>query len=149
MRRKGKTINHILRECSKVAQKEYNTKHEWVEKVILREWCKRLKFHHTYKWYIHKPESARENETSKILWDFEIQTTHPLSARIPDLLVINKMIFHKKRKLVVEWILPFQRTTERKLKKIERKTNTWTLPENFDNKVSIIPVVIDALETVH
>ena len=25
---------------------------------------------------MHKPESALENETHKILWDFEIQTDH-------------------------------------------------------------------------
>ena len=37
-----------------------------------------------------KPESVLENETHKILWDFEMQTDNPIPARRPDLLLINK-----------------------------------------------------------
>ena len=39
---------------------------------------------------MHKPESVLENEAHKILWDFEIHTDHPLTARRPDLDLINK-----------------------------------------------------------
>ena len=52
----------------------YKSKHDWVEKVIYRELCKKFKFDHTNKWYMHKPESVLENETHKFLWDFQIQT---------------------------------------------------------------------------
>ena len=38
-----------------------------------------------------------ENETHKILWDFEIQTDHQILARRSDLVIVNK----KKKK----WIL--------------------------------------------
>ena len=31
-------------------------------------------------WYMHKPESVRENEMQKILWDFKILTDHLMSA---------------------------------------------------------------------
>ena len=31
--------NHIISECSKLAQKEYKTRHEWVEKVVPWELC--------------------------------------------------------------------------------------------------------------
>ena len=31
---RDKTINHIISECSKLAQKEYKTRHDWVGKVI-------------------------------------------------------------------------------------------------------------------
>ena len=48
------------------------TTHDWVEKEIHWELCKKLKFDHTNKWYKQNPESAQENETQKILWDFEI-----------------------------------------------------------------------------
>ena len=34
---------------------------------------------------MHKPESVLENETHEILWDFEIQTDHLISARRTDL----------------------------------------------------------------
>ena len=38
---------------------------------------------------MHKPESILENEMHKILWDFEIQTDHLISARWPDLEIID------------------------------------------------------------
>ena len=57
------------------------TKHDWVGKVIHLELCKKLKFDHTTKWYLHNPESAPENETHKIPWDFEIQTDHLISGQ--------------------------------------------------------------------
>ena len=42
-------------------------RHDWVEKVIHSELCKKFKFDHTKKWYVHNPESVLENETQKIL----------------------------------------------------------------------------------
>ena len=39
---------------------------------------------------MHNPESVLENETHKIFWDFEIQTDHQISARRPDLAIVNK-----------------------------------------------------------
>ena len=78
---RDETINHIISECSKLVQKEYKRRYIWVGKVIHKELCKRLKFVHADNWYIHKPESVPENEMHKILWDFKIQTDHPISAR--------------------------------------------------------------------
>ncbi len=34
-------INHIISECSKLAQKEYK-RHDWVGEVIHREMCKKF-----------------------------------------------------------------------------------------------------------
>ena len=39
---------------------------------------------------IHKLESIRENYMPKILWDFEIQSDHPIPTRKPNLMLINK-----------------------------------------------------------
>ena len=36
------------------------------------------------------PESVLENETHKLLWDFEIKTDHLILARRPGLVIINK-----------------------------------------------------------
>ena len=58
---KDKTINHIISESSKLALKEYKTKHEWVGKVIHWELCKKFKFDHMIKWYIHHSESGQCN----------------------------------------------------------------------------------------
>ena len=78
---RDKTINHLISECSKLAQKEYKSKHDWVGKGIHKELCKKLKFDHTNNWYMHKPEYVLENETLKHLWNFEIQTDHQILAR--------------------------------------------------------------------
>ena len=60
---KGKIINSIISKYSKQAQKELRTRHDWVGNVINWDLCKKLKFDHTIKWYMHKPESILENET--------------------------------------------------------------------------------------
>ena len=49
-----------------------------------------LKSDHSNKWYMRNPESVLENETHKLLWDFEIQTNYQISARRPDLIIINE-----------------------------------------------------------
>ena len=54
---RDKTINHIISEYYKPLQKEYKTRHDWMGKGFHRELCKKLKFDHIIKWYMHKPES--------------------------------------------------------------------------------------------
>ena len=80
---KEETTSHIIGECGKLAQKEYKMWHKWMRKVIDWELCKILKFDHTAKWYMHNPESFQENETHKILWDFEIQIDPLIPPRKP------------------------------------------------------------------
>ena len=66
--------------------------------MIHWELCKKLQFDLTNKAYKHNPESVLENETHKLLWNFEIQTDHQISARRPDLIIINKKKKKKKKK---------------------------------------------------
>ena len=60
---RDETINHIISESSKLAQKKYKERHDWVGKVIHWEMCKKFKFDHTNKWYTKNPASVRENDT--------------------------------------------------------------------------------------
>ena len=60
---KDETVNPIISECSKLAQKEYKTRNDWVGKVIHKEFSKKWKFDHTNKRYMHNPASVLENET--------------------------------------------------------------------------------------
>ena len=66
------TINNLKSECSKLVQRKYKTRHEWVGKVIHLELCKKIKSYYTNIWYMHNPQSVLENETHKIFWDFEV-----------------------------------------------------------------------------
>ena len=52
---------------SKLAQREYKARHDWVNKVIHWEMCKKFKFDHTNKWYMHNPAPVLENATYKLL----------------------------------------------------------------------------------
>ena len=63
---RDETINHIISECSKLAQKEYRTRHNWVGKVINWEMWKKFKFDHTNKWYMHNPASILESDKHKL-----------------------------------------------------------------------------------
>ena len=47
---------------------------------------------------MHNPESVVKNETHEVLWDFEIQTDHPISARRPDLVLVNNKKKEEKEK---------------------------------------------------
>ena len=143
---KDETINYMS-ECSKLAQKKFKTRHDWVGKVIHWELCKKMKFDHTNKWYIHNSESVLENETFKLCWDFEIQTSHLISARRPDFIIIN----NKERELAKLWTLLSQLTTV-KLKISEKKDKNLDLLGNWkktwNKKVTFIPIIIGALDSV-
>ena len=105
---RDETINHIISECSKLAQKEYKARHDWIGKGIHWEMCRKFQFDHTNKWYIHNPAPVPENDSRKLLWDFNIQTDHLIPVRRPDFIIINK----KKRESAKLSTLLSRRTTE-------------------------------------
>ena len=144
---RDETINHIISECSKLAQKEYKARHDWVSKVVHWEMCSKLQFDHTNKWYMHNPAPVLENDTHKLLWDFNIQMDHLIPARIPDLIIINK----KKRTCkIVDFAVPADHRIN--LKKSEKKDKYLDLARKlkklWNMKVTIVPIVIGALGTI-
>ena len=44
-----------------------------------------------YHWWEHNPDSVMENNYVRILWDFNIFVDHVISARRPDIVVIDKV----------------------------------------------------------
>ena len=144
---RDETINHIISECSKLAQWEYKARHDWVGKVIHREMCKKFIFDHTNKWYMHNPAPVLENDSHKLLWDFNIQTDHLIPARRPDLIIINQ----KKRTCkIVDFAVPADHRI--KLKECEKKDKYLDLARElkklWNMQVTIIPIVIGAFGTV-
>ena len=120
---RDETNNHIISEKIKLAQKEYKTRYNCVVKVIHWELCKKLKFDHTNKWYMHNTESFLENDTHKLFWDFEIQTDHLISARRPDLKIINKK---EKTCRIADFAVPVDHRV-----KLKRGISTLTLLGNW------------------
>ena len=78
---RGEMINHIISECSKLAQKVY--RHDWVGKGIHWEMCKKLKFDKAKMQYMYKPSSVLEMENDKLRLDFDIQIDHIISTKRP------------------------------------------------------------------
>ena len=99
---RGKTINHIISECSKLAQKECKTRHDLVGKVIHWELCKEYRFDLTNKWYMQNKEYVLENETHKLQWNFSVETDHLISPRPPNRTIINK----NRNCRIVDFIVP-------------------------------------------
>ena len=95
-------------------EKQNQSRHGWVEKMIHWELCKRLKFYHTNKWYVYKPDSILENETHNILWDFEIETGHQISAIRSDLVLSNK-------KKITHHLVDFDVLVDHKVKTLKKK----------------------------
>ena len=93
---------------------------KWIQewrggKGHLQRIVQRLKFGYADNWYMdmHKSESSQENETHKILWDFEIK----MDCQIPALVLINK-----ERNCHLE---DFEAPSDNREKKAKIWTNTW------------------------
>ena len=66
---------------------------------------------------MHNPSSVLENDTHKLLWDFDVQMDHLISARQLDLIIINKK---KKRTCkIVDFVVSADHRV--KLKESEKK----------------------------
>ena len=142
------TTTHIISEGSKLAQKEYKTRHDWVGKVIHWEMCEKFKFDRVNKWYMHDPASVLENDIHKFLYDFDVQTDLLISTRRPDHIIINKK---KRTWKIVDFAVPADYRI--KLKESEKKDKYLDLARElkklWNMQVTIIPIVIGAFGTVN
>ena len=144
---RDKIISLIISECSKLAQRDYKTRHNWVGKVIHWEMCTKFKFDHSNKWYMHNPPTVLENDTHILLWDFEIKTYHLTLARRSDPIIINK----KRVCKIVHFA--FGLTIEQNWNNVKRRISISNLQSNWKKKlwnmkVTIIPILIEAFGTV-
>ena len=53
---------------------------------------------------MHNPAPTLENDTHKLVWDFNIQTDQLIPARRPDLMIINNKI--KENLKIVDFAVP-------------------------------------------
>ena len=146
--KRGETIQHIMCECEKLAQKEYKRRHDNVAKKVHWDLCKKNGLEHSEKWYEHTPDGVVESDHVKILWDINVQCDNVIPARRPDIIVIDK---EKKEALIVDIAVPADiRVAEKEKEKIEKYQDLkreikrlWKL-----RTVQVVPVVIGALGCV-
>ena len=135
------TVNHIISECSKLAQKEYKRRHDWVGKRIHWEMCRKNRIEVKPNRYEHQPEAVQENERYKILWDFNIQTDHVIEARRPDMIVIDKETKFAK---IIDFAIPYDsRVNSKEIEKIEKYQDlAREIKKLWGMRVTVIPIVI-------
>ena len=96
---------------------------------------------------MHKPAPVLENDSHKLLWDFNIQTDHLILARRPDLIVINKI---KSICKIVDFAVSADHRIN--MKESEKKDKYLDLARELKKlwnlKVTFVPIVIGALGTV-
>ena len=96
---------------------------------------------------MHSPAPVLENDTHKLLWDFDIQTDHFISARRPDLIIINEK---KKICKIVDFAVSADHRI--KLKECEKRDKYLDLARElkklWNMMVTIVPIVIGAFGTV-
>ena len=141
------SIDHIVRGCSKLAQKEYKRRHDNLGKIVHWKLDRKCNFEAGDKWYEHEAEIVLENEDYKILWDFSIQTDHVIEARRPDLVVVDKK--ERSCKIIYFAVPGDSRIEEKEKDKIEKYQNLGReLQKIWNVKVKIIPLVVHSLGAI-
>ena len=98
---------------------------------------------------MHHAAAVLENVTHKLQWDFDIETDHLISARRPDLIIINQT---KKERIckIVDFAVPADHRI--KLIKSKKKDKYLDLGRElkklWNMKVTSEPIVIGAFGTV-
>ena len=94
---------------------------------------------------MHNPAPVLENNTHKLLRDFNIQTDYLILARIPDPIIINK-----KKCKIADLAVPADHSI--KLKECEKRDKYLDLARElkklWNMKVTNVPIVIGAFVTI-
>ena len=91
-----------ISEWSKLAKKQYKSEHAWLQKVLCRKLSKKKESDHTNKWHMYDRKSVQENKANKILWYFQLQINHLISAGRPNLVTVKKI----KSRHIVSFTIP-------------------------------------------
>ena len=98
--------------------------------------------------YMHNPAPVLENDTHKLLRDFNIQTDPQITARKPDLIIIKK---NKRICKIVDFAVPADHRINLKecAKKDEYLDLARELKKLWNRKMTIVPIVIGAFGTIN
>ena len=142
------SVSHLIAECKKLAQRDYKNRHDNIAKIIHLELCERYDLAQGVKWYNHQPESVIENESVRILWDFNIQTDHYIEHRRPDILVFEK---DSRRCFIIDIASPGdKRVVEKEQEKIEHYSDLKRELKKIwkCSHIEIVPIIVGALGIV-
>ena len=142
------TVNHLVAGCQKLAASEYLQRHNKVAAALHLEICRHYSIPTPEQQpWLHKPETVNENEQVKILWDFEVRTDRIITARRPDIIVIDKQ---EKTAKIIDVAIPLDKNIRGKeAEKVQKYQDLKIEIQRLWNvKAEVISVVIGALGAV-
>ena len=144
----AETVLNILCECPHLAQTQYLERHNQVARYVYWKIVHRYEAaNETWHWTNHQPPRVLENESIKILWDCNIYTDMKISARRPDIVLINKST---KTGLIIDINCPHDaRVCTNEIGKMEKYTDLKIeLERVWGTSFEIVAVVIGCLGAV-
>ena len=141
---KDETVSHLLSACPKLAGSQYIRRHNEVAKILHHGICKQHNIQTAERTWMHQPEAVTETEEVKILWDFEIRTDRIITARRPDIVVIDKAT---RTATIIDVAVPNDHNIKAKeQEKVEKYQDLRLEIQRLWNvKAQVVPVVIGAL----
>ena len=118
---RGETVQHIIFECKKLAQREYKRRHDTVAKLVHWKLSEKHNLERKEKWYEHYPEGVVEDHDVKLIWDKNIQCDNVMEVRRSNLILADKKA---KSCVIIDIAIPGDcRIREKEIKKIEKYQN--------------------------
>jgi len=144
---KDETAEHLVSACPKLAQTEYKARHDKVASIVHWHLCKKYGISVEKEWYKHQPDSVCENDRTKILWDFSIQTDKVIKERRPDLVVVDKA---QNTVMIIDIAVPADNNivTKQEEKITKYQDLKMEIRRLWKKKGRVIPIVVGALGSV-
>ena len=143
----AETVEHLISGCSQLAGTQYLARHDNVAKYIHWLLCGKYDIQREHNWWKHSPVSVVENECVKILWDFNVYVDHMISARRPDIIVIDKAALVVK---LIDVSIPADKniSTKEEEKISKYQDLRIELERLWKKKTKMVAVVIGALGSI-
>ena len=143
---KDESMQHLVGECSKLAQTEYKHRHD-VARMIHWNIAHSYRLDVSNKWYEHKPQGVNENNHVKLLWDFNIQTSTYIQVRGPDVVVVDR---DRKTCNIINIAIPGDAgIVEKEKEKVKKYQGLHREVARLWNvKAKVVPIVVGALGAV-
>jgi len=141
------SIEHIVAGCPLMAQTVYLARHNAITSAIHWCLCGSYGFQRSDRWWQHKPEPVLENDSFKILYDFNIFTDTRISARRPDLVLVDK---EAKHSFLIDVACVMDRNVvSKENEKVDKYLDlSIELQRIWNTRVEVVPVIIGALGSI-
>ena len=143
----GETVEHLVSGCTQLAGTQYKTRHDNVAKYLHWLLCGKYDIQREHYWWRHSPYSVVENNSVKLLWDFNIFVDHVISARRPDIVVIDKV---SSVVTLIDVSIPADKhlTVKEEEKLSKYQDLRIELGRLWQKRTVMVPVVIGALGSI-